>query len=306
MVAIGIDLGGTNLRWCVVDESGEIRHRARRPSPKPVPEVVAALREAVAECRERFPEVAGVGLAVAGTVTEDRVSSVNLDWQEVPLAHELGLDGLPVIVENDMNAGAYGEMRFGGGRGLRNLIFVTISTGIGAGIIVGGRIYRGANGLAGEVGHTVVDLNGLLCGCGRRGCWEMIASGRAHQRRIREAFESGTWANLTEEPTPGQVTDRARSGDRAARALVMRTARYLGIGVTNLVNLYDPEAVIFTGGFARNNWDLIRDYLLNEVREQAFSQRFELRLTTLGDDAGLLGAAGLIMADARRTTNDDV
>jgi glucokinase len=123
----------------------------------------------------------------------------------------------------------------------------------------------------------------------------MIASGRAHQRRIREAFESGTWANLTREPTPADVTARARAGDKAARALVMRTARYLGIGVTNLVNLYDPEAVVFTGGFARNNWDLVHDYLLTEVREQAFSQRFELRLTALGDDAGILGAAALVL-----------
>lgn len=295
MHAIGIDLGGTNLRWCVVDAEGGICYRARRPSPKPVPEVAAALREAVAECRQQFPDVRGVGLAVAGTVTEGRVSSVNLDWQDVSLASELAIADLPVIVENDMNAGAYGEMRFGGGRGLQNLIFLTVSTGIGAGIIMGSRIYRGANGLAGEVGHTVVDLNGLLCGCGRRGCWEMIASGRAHGRRIREAFESGTWANLTEEPTPGEVTVRAHSGDRAARALVLRTARYLGIGVANLVNLYDPEAVIFTGGFARHNWDLIHDYLLNEVREQAFSPRVELRLTGLGDDAGILGAAGLVL-----------
>jgi glucokinase len=295
MVAIGIDLGGTNLRSAVVDGEGAIRYHQRRPSPKAVPEVVAAVRESVEDCRKRFPEVCGAGVAVAGVVTEDLVSSVNLDWQDVAFHRELGIDDLPVVIENDMNAGAFGELTFGEGRGLRNLIFVTVSTGIGAGIIMNGTIYRGANGLAGEVGHTVVDLNGLLCGCGRRGCWEMIASGRAHQRRIREAFESGTWSNLTQEPTPEQVTQRAHAGDRAARALVMRTARYLGIGVSNLVNLYDPEAVVFTGGFARNNWELIDDYLHNEVREQAFSQRTRLCLTHLGDDAGILGAAGIAM-----------
>jgi glucokinase len=299
MLAIGIDLGGTNLRWAVVDGEGKVRYHQRRPSPKAVPEVVAAVRDATLECRERFPEVCGTGVAVAGVVTEDRVSSVNLDWQDVPFQEQLRFDEFPVVVENDMNAGAFGELLFGEGRGLRNLIFVTVSTGIGAGIIMNGTIYRGANGLAGEVGHTVVDLNGLLCGCGRRGCWEMIASGRAHQRRIREAFESGTWANLKEEPTPEQVTERAHSGDRAARALVLRTARYLGIGVANLVNLYDPEAVVFTGGFARNNWELIDDYLHNEVREQAFSQSTRLCLTRLGDDAGILGAAGIAMGAAK-------
>jgi glucokinase len=122
----------------------------------------------------------------------------------------------------------------------------------------------------------------------------MIASGTAHRRRIREAFETGTWPNLEEEPTPEEVTRRAMAGDRAARALILRTARYLGIGVANLVNLYDPEAVIFTGGFARNNWSLIHEYMLSEVREQAFSQQTELLLTALGDDAGILGAASLV------------
>jgi glucokinase len=278
----------------VIDDSGQIRYHHRQPSPRSVPEVVTAIRAAVADCRDRFPEVRGVGLAVAGVVIDGKVSSVNLDWQDVDLVSALGIRELPVVIENDMNAGAYGELTFGGGRGLRHLILVTVSTGIGAGIIVAGEIYRGAGGLAGEVGHTVVDLNGLLCGCGRRGCWEMIASGTAHRRRIREAFASGTWSNLTEEPTPEQVTARAAAGDRAARALVLRTARYLGIGVANLVNLYDPEAVVFTGGFARRNWDLMYEYLLGEVRDQAFSQRTQLLLTSLGDDAGILGAASLI------------
>jgi glucokinase len=294
MLAIGLDLGGTNLRSSVIDDSGQIRYHQRQPSPRSVPEVVTAIRAAVADCRDRFPEVRGVGLAVAGVVIDGKVSSVNLDWQDVDLVSALGIRELPVVIENDMNAGAYGELTFGGGRGLRHLILVTVSTGIGAGIIVAGEIYRGAGGLAGEVGHTVVDLNGLLCGCGRRGCWEMIASGTAHRRRIREAFASGTWSNLTEEPTPEQVTARAAAGDRAARALVLRTARYLGIGVANLVNLYDPEAVVFTGGFARRNWDLMYEYLLGEVRDQAFSQRTQLLLTSLGDDAGILGAASLI------------
>jgi glucokinase len=147
------------------------------------------------------------------------------------------------------------------------------------------------------VGHTVVDLNGLLCGCGRRGCWEMIASGTAHQRRIHEAYASGTWPNREREPTPAEVTESARLGDRAARALVLRTARYIGLGVVNLANVYDPDAVIFTGGFARANWDIMNAYLENEVREQAFSPNLPLLLTELGDDAGLIGAAAIALAE---------
>jgi glucokinase len=293
--AIGIDLGGTNLRWAVVDALGQRLFQDRVERPHSAEEIISAIGQGVQECRERYPEALGAGIAVPGVLHRGLITSHNLGWQDFPLG--AALTGLPIphLIVNDMAAGAVGELDFGRARGCRNVIFITVSTGIGAGIILDGEVYSGANGLAGEVGHTVVDLNGLLCGCGRRGCWEMIASGTAHRRRIREAFTSGTWPNLEQEPQPSEVTERARNGDRAARALVLRTARYLGIGVANLVNLYDPEAVIFTGGFARNNWDIIHDFLLNEVREQAFSQEVQLLLTELGDDAGVVGAAALVL-----------
>lgn len=289
--AIGVDLGGTNLRWAVVEPDGTRRYRDRVPRPHGAQEIIAAILAAILDCRERYPEVRGAGVAIPGILTEDGVTSNNLGWHTVPLAEELHSAPVPVRLINDMAAGAVGELHCGRARGFKDVIFLTVSTGIGAGIILNGEVYRGAWGLAGEVGHTVVDLNGLLCGCGRRGCWEMIASGTAHRRRVREAFTSGTWANHEMEPSPEEVTDWARKGDRAARALLLRTARYIGIGVANLVNLYDPDAVIFTGGFARSNWDIIHDYLLNEVREQALSQKTQLLLTELGDDAGLVGAA---------------
>jgi len=293
--AIGIDLGGTNLRWAVVNGAGERLYQERVPRPPSQEEIVSGLRAAVEDCVSRFPKVVGAGIAVPGVIRDGIITSNNLGWQDVSLSGQLMNLPVPMLLMNDMAAGAVGELDFGRARGCRNVIFATISTGIGAGIILDGEVYSGANGLAGEVGHMVVDLNGLLCGCGRRGCWEMIASGTAHRRRIREAFTSGTWPNLEREPTPGEVTDRVRAGDRAARALVLRTARYLGIGVANLTNLYDPEAVIFTGGFARNNWDIIHDYLLNEVREQAFSQKVRLLITELGDDAGVMGAAAQVL-----------
>jgi glucokinase len=294
-LAVGIDLGGTNLRWAVVDEAGNrlYQHRVERPH---APEAIAAaIRSAVADCRHRHPEVVGAGVAVPGIISPEGITSNNLGWTQFRLEEHLqGLE-LPIRVLNDMDAGALGELHCGRARGFSSVVFITVSTGIGGGIILNGEVYCGARGLAGEVGHMVVDLNGLLCGCGRRGCWEMIASGTAHRRRIREAFNSGTWPNLETEPTPSQVTERAHAGDRAARALILRTARYLGIGVSNLANLYDPEAVIFTGGFARNNWDIIHDYLLREVLEQAFSPSISLLLTELGDDAGLVGAAAHVL-----------
>jgi glucokinase len=292
--AIGIDLGGTNLRWAVVSSEGQRLYQDRTLRPRGAPEIAEAIRSAVRQCLERHPDAAGAGIAVPGIVTET-VTSNNLGWNNYSLRRDLADLPLRVRIMNDMDAGAVGELHFGRARGFKNVVFLTVSTGIGAGIILEGEVYRGVNGLAGEVGHTVVDLNGLLCGCGRRGCWEMIASGTAHSRRIREAYTSGTWPNLQQEPGPEEVTRRAREGDRAARALVLRTARYIGIGVSNLTNLYDPEAVIFTGGFARNNWDIIEDYLLHEVREQAFSQNVRLLLTELGDDAGLAGAAASVL-----------
>jgi glucokinase len=289
--AIGIDLGGTNLRWAVVDETGSRLFQDRTERPRTPEEIVHSVRMAILACVERYPDSVGAGVAVPGVVRPGGVTSTNLGW--IDFDFETVLGKLPVSAEvvNDMAAGALGELHFGGARGLRNVIFVTISTGIGAGVVINGKTYRGAHGLAGEVGHMVVDLNGLLCGCGRRGCWEMIASGTAHRRRIREAYASGTWPNLDHEPTPSEITEWAHAGDKAAKALVMRTARYVGIGVSNLANLFDPEAVIFTGGFARNNWELVHAYLEQEVFEQSFVQNLPLKLTELGDDAGLVGAA---------------
>lgn len=295
MKAIGIDLGGTNLRWAVVDETGERLYQDRIERPHSAEEIVAEIHRGIRACLEAHPDAAAAGIAIPGVIHPEGITSNNLGWTGFPLAQALGDLPVPARIVNDMAAGAMGELHCGRARGMDNVIFLTISTGIGGGIILNRQVYSGANALAGEVGHMVVDLNGLLCGCGRRGCWEMIASGTAHRRRIREAYQSGTWPNLEQEPTPGEVTERARSGDRAARALVLRTARYLGIGVSNLANLYDPQAVIFTGGFARNNWDIIDDYLLREVREQAFSQNVQLLLTELGDDAGLVGAAALML-----------
>jgi len=312
MLAIGIDLGGTNLRWCVVDGSGEIRHRGRRPSPKPVPQVVAALREAVAECREHFPEVAGVGLAVAGTVTEESVSSVNLDWQEVPLARELALGDLPVIVENDMNAGAYGEMRFGGGRGLQNLIFLTVSTGIGAGIIVGGRIYRGANGLAGEVGHTVVDLNGLLCGCGRRGCIEALASRTAIERDIFGEIRGGRSSVITGlvDPdsgliTSGHLAQALQEQDPVVTDVLERAAYHLGIFTGSLVNVLDTECVVYGGGLI----EACGEFMLPIIRETAYRHlirpvspdKLPILEAALGDNATVIGSA--MLASVERLGN---
>lgn len=293
--AIGIDLGGTNLRSGLVYPNGEIRHLSREETPKDRDRIFPRLQEIINALSDETP-IAAVGIAVPGAVEGDEVISNNLGWQDVRVADRLDTRGVPLLVENDMSAAAAGEHCFGAGRGCNNMILLTISTGIGAGIIIGGKLQTGAHGVAGEVGHHVVNLNGLLCGCGRRGCWEMIASGTAHKRRVREAFRDGTWPNLTEEPTVADVTRMAENGDKAAIALLKRTGRYIGIGLANLVNLYDPDVIVLTGGFARNTWNLLHKYMEDEMDEQALTASVNLALTELGDNAGLLGAATLARA----------
>lgn len=291
---IGIDLGGTNLRSGLVYPSGEIRHLTREETPRNRDLIFPRLQEIIDALSAETP--VAVGIAVPGAVEDDEVTSNNLGWSGIHVAERLNTHGLTLLVENDMSAAAAGEHCFGAGKGCNNMILLTISTGIGAGIIIGGKLQTGAHGVAGEVGHHVVNLNGLLCGCGRRGCWEMIASGTAHKRRVREAFRDGTWPNLTEEPSVADVTRMAEGGDKAAIALLKRTGRYIGIGLANLVNLYDPDVIVLTGGFARNTWNLIHDYMEAEMDEQALTASVNLALTELGDNAGLLGAATLARA----------
>lgn len=295
-IALGIDVGATHYRSVLINAACETlwSHFDRTPADRE--QIVPRLQETIREALRNYPELGGVGIGIAGTVHHGVVDSTNLSMSCVPLREALQFPDLPIVIENDINAAVVGEQAFGAARGMENAILLTVSTGIGAGILIGGNLYRGAHGTAGEVGHEVMDLNGLLCGCGRRGCWEMIGSGTAHRRRIYEAFGAGTWPNLAAAPTPEEVTVRARTGDRAAMALIRRTARYLAIGIGNLFNSYDPEAVLLTGGFARNNWDLIYPFILSEVQEQVASPQVNLRLGELEDSAGAIGAAWLVLA----------
>ena len=297
--AIGVDLGGTNLRWAVVRRTARsCTRRARRGR------TAGGDRPARSWRRWRtagaLPESGGRGGRGPGGRRGAAVTSNNLGWLDFPPASLLHAGRCRSSWRTTWPRARWGSSGSAGRAGFQNMIFLTVSTGIGAGIILNGEVYRGADGLAGEVGHMVVDLNGLLCGCGRRGCWEMIASGTAHRRRIREAFSSGTWPNLEREPTPEEVTDRARQGDRAARALVLRTARYLGdrrgepgepvrSGSGDLHRRLRPEQL----GPHRTTTCCRRS------TSRRSAQTVQLLLTELGDDAGVVGAAALALQAAR-------
>jgi glucokinase len=307
---IGVDIGGTKVAGGVVDESGQILARARVDTPaKDAQAAEDAIVAVVEQLRGDF-DIDAVGLGIAGFVDESRSRvyfAPNLpDWHNEPVRDDVSRRvGLPVVVENDANAAAWGENRFGAGRDETDLVCVTVGTGIGGGIIIEDRLYRGRYGIGGEIGHMQVVADGRLCGCGQRGCWEQYASGNALVREARErAAESRSEAAVllrmgdgTPEMITGRhVTEAARLGDEVALAAFATVGRWLGQGLADLVAVLDPGRFIIGGGVsdagelvlrpAREGFELLLTG--RDVRPVA-----QVVLAELGNDAGLVGAADL-------------
>jgi glucokinase len=265
---VGIDLGGTKIRACVVDPNGQILGEDVRPTDADdgigpvVDRLVASAHAALAGCAVPTSALAAVGVTAPATVDFDRgvlYQAPNLPgWDVVPLAALLReLLGLPTVLENDANAAAYGELRYGAGRGLRHLLYLTISTGIGGGLILNGQLYRGADGAAGELGHVTVDVHGPPHNCGMVGCLEVMASGTAIARMATEAVAAGRSealaraATATGELTAVEVDAAADAGDPVAQEILARAAHYFGVGLAGYVNIFNPEAIIVGGGVTR-------------------------------------------------------
>ena len=261
-LTIGIDVGGTKVLGGVVDEAGKVLTTARKDTPR---QGGSALTQTIADVAKELLEqhsVASVGVSAAGFVSSDRktmLATPNIaDWNGVDLDNQLTkLIGLPVVIENDANAAAWGEAKFGAGKNQDHMMMLTVGTGIGGGIVVNGALYRGAFGIAAEFGHMRVVPEGHICGCGARGCFEQYASGNALLRHAREAINAspeiarnllsrgdGTVAGLT-----GQaITDAARDGDPVALAAFNTTGQWLGAGIASLAVLLDPACVVIGGG----------------------------------------------------------
>jgi glucokinase len=308
-LTIGVDIGGTKVAGGVVDENGSVVARARRETPSTDPEATEdTIAEVVAELAGRY-EVKAVGLGAAGYIDEKRsyvLFAPNLAWRKEPLQADVKRRvGLPVVVENDANAAAWAEARFGAGRGEDHLLCITVGTGIGGGIVIGGELYRGRFGIAAEFGHFRVVPDGLRCGCGNKGCWEMYASGNALVREARDLVESGSpLANLMLEMGGGTaggitgpiVTKAAREGDPSAIELFDELGQWLGQGIASLAAVLDPGCFVIGGGVSEAG-----DLLLRPTRE-AFHKALtgrghrpeaQIRLAELGNEAGLVGAADL-------------
>lgn len=264
-------------------------------------------REALKEAGVPLEAIAGVGAMAAGPLDLARgviTTPPNLPgWQDVPLRDMLRQAfGLPVLLENDANAQAYGEYRFGAGKGARNLLFVTVSTGIGGGIVMDGRIYHGASGAAGEVGHLPLDPAGPPCGAGHPGDLEAMASGLAIAREARAALQRGRCPVLRRLAAEGRevsaetVAEAAALGDADAAEIIERSGRYLGMGLAGLVNVLNPDTVVLGGGLT-NIGDRYLAPAREELARRAFPQALadvRVAIGSLGERAGALGAVALM------------
>jgi glucokinase len=307
---IGVDVGGTKVLGGVVDESGNVLKTARRDTPR---EGGSLLNQAIADIAKElmldYP-VQSIGVSAAGFVSSDRktmLATPNIaGWNGVNLDDELTrLIGVSVVIENDANAAAWGEAKFGAGIGMKNILMLTVGTGIGGGIIADGALHRGAFGIAAEIGHIRVVPDGLLCGCGARGCFEQYGSGTALMRHAREliaedpasAKELLSRDNGTIEGLSGNsITEAARDGDSLALAAFARTGDWLGAGIASLSVVLDPECVIIGGGVVDAGDILLKPIREGVARYMPFAGKHpypEIIAATLGNEAGLVGVADL-------------
>ena len=308
--SIGVDVGGTKVLGGVVDELGAVLKTARRNTPR---EGGSALTQAIADVAKELMAdftIDSVGVSAAGFVSSDRktmLATPNIaGWNGVDLDYELtSLIGLPVVIENDANAAAWGEARFGAGRGKEHMLMLTVGTGIGGGIVVNGDLYRGAFGIAAEIGHIRVVPEGHLCGCGARGCFEQYGSGNALMRHAREAIAAspdiagnllsrgdGTLEGLTGKA----ITDAARDGDAVALAAFNTTGQWLGAGIASLSVILDPECVVIGGGVIDAGEILLAPIRAGLERYMPFAGKHpypEIIAASLGNEAGLVGVADL-------------
>ncbi|HEX7404511.1 MAG TPA: ROK family glucokinase [Candidatus Nanopelagicaceae bacterium] len=308
--SIGVDVGGTKVLGGVVDPDGKVLAHARRDTPRQGgAELTQTIADVALELMKLFT-VESVGISAAGFVSSDRktmLATPNIaGWNGVDLDHELSaLIGLSVVIENDANAAAWGEARFGAGRDEDHLMLLTIGTGIGGGVVVNGELYRGAFGVAAEFGHMRVVPEGHLCGCGGRGCFEQYASGNALMRHAREAINAspevarnllslgdGTVAGMTGK----HITDAAREGDAVALAAFNTTAQWLGAGIASLSVILDPACVIIGGGVIEAGEILLGPTRAAVERYMPFAGKHptpKIIAAELGNEAGLVGVADL-------------
>jgi glucokinase len=311
---IGVDIGGTKVAGGLVDGSGKVLAQVRRSTPSQnaaAGVIIDVIRELVDAMK-----ATAVGLGVAGFVDEKRSTMLfapNMTgWEGVPLRDVVEQEiGLPVVIENDANAAAWGEAVYGAGRGESNLVCVTVGTGIGGGVVLGGQLYRGRWGFAGELGHMAVEPDGRPCPCGQRGCWEGYANGKAlvqeaRSRAVEQREEAQTLLALGDGTPEGitgvHITEAARRGDPVACAAFNAIATWLGQGLANLAAVLDPGCFVIGGGVSEAGELLLaptRTAFATALTGRVHRPLAELRQARLGNAAGIVGVANLASLGSR-------
>lgn len=311
MLKIGIDLGGTNIAAGIVDENGKILYKrsvptgAGRPKEAIIDDIASLCRTLCAENGVAFDSVVSVGIAVPGGVDEESgeiLFTPNIPFTGINIAEILSekLDGKRVGVCNDANAATIAEVLAGAAKGANNAVMITLGTGVGGGIVIDKKIYSGSNGLAGELGHFVIQMGGEKCGCGRRGCFEAYASATALIRMTKEelntCFMSGEATLMAESAKISARTsfDAFKAGDKAAARVIEKYTDALASGIISLINIFQPDVFIIGGGISGEGQFLI-DLLQPKIDAEEFSRdakkRTRLCTATCGNDAGIIGAA---------------
>lgn len=316
MLSIGIDIGGTKVLAGVVTDDGEILRKVRRATPSKSPE---AVEDAIVDCVTELSAdyaVACVGIGAAGWVDTEQALirfSPHLAWRNEPLRDRLaGRIDVPVLVDNDANAAAWAEYRFGAGRGSSVMVCVTLGTGIGGSLVINGRPFRGRYGMAGEWGHMQVVPDGYWCPCGNRGCWEQYASGNALVRDARALLEQGSpqaaglWERAGGDPASlvgPDITEAAVAGDALATDLLADVGVWLGKGLANLAAALDPDTFVIGGGVSEADELLLapaRAAFARHLTGRGYRPEAAIVVAELRNDAGLIGAADL----ARHSIDD--
>ena len=308
MFYVGIDLGGTNIAVGLVDEGRKILAdmsvptMAERDYTEIVKDMAEVSKKVIEKAGVSVDDVAGVGIGCPGAI--DNAGGIctysnNLHMDKAQIAKEFRkhLD-LPVNLENDANAAALGEYEING-NGVKSFVFITLGTGIGGGVVLDGKIYRGFNGVGAELGHMVIEQDGEMCSCGRRGCWEAYASVSALIRMTKESMEKNPGSLMHEEAQKeGKVSGMtafvaAKKGDEAGKAVVEKYFEYIGVGLTNIVNIFQPEKIVIGGSISKEG-----DYLLKPVQKYVeehdynrYMEKAKIEIATLFGDAGIIGAA---------------
>lgn len=304
----GVDIGGTTVKMGVFDAEGEILDKweivtnTADEGKQILPDVAASILEKTAEHRLEKGDILGIGAGVPAPVTEAGIvnGSANLGWNYKEVKKELEeLTGMKAVIGNDANVAALGEMWKGGGAGEKNMVMVTLGTGVGGGVIIGGKMLVGEHGAGGELGHVCVNYEETdTCGCGNKGCLEQYASATGIVRLAKKKLEKEERATMLrkESVTAKDVFDAVKAGDAVAAEIAEEFGRYLGYGLANLAVIADPAVFVIGGGVSKAG-EVLLPYIQKPFRERAFFSNKEIKFTlaTLGNDAGICGAAKMVL-----------